>query len=131
MNKKKTHRLGENICKCYNLQEINFQNLQTASVQFSSVQFSRSVVSDSAIPRIAAHQASLSITISQSSLKLKSIESVMPSSHLNLCRPLFLLPLIPPSLRVFSSESALYMTWPKYWNFSFHSFWSYFSTDLQ
>jgi len=66
-----------------------------------------------------AHQASLSITNSQSSLKLKSIESVMPSSHLILYRPLLLLPPISPSIRVFSNESALHMRWPKYWSFSF------------
>ena len=72
-----------------------------------------------ATPWIAARQASLSITISRSSLKLTSIESVMPSSHLILCRPLLLLPPIPPSIRVFSSESTLHMRWPKYWNFSF------------
>ena len=87
---------------------------------FSSVQFSRSVVSDSATPSIAAHQASLCITISRSSLKLTSIESVMPSSHLILCRPLLLLPPIPPSIRVFSNESTLCMKWPKYWSFSFN-----------
>ena len=72
-----------------------------------------------AIPWIAARQASLSITISQSSLKLMSIESVMPSSHLILCHPLFLLPPIPPSIRIFSNESTLHMRWPKYWSFSF------------
>ena len=86
---------------------------------FSSVQFSRSVVSDFATPWITARQASLSITISRSSLRLTSIESVMPSSHLILCRPLLLLPPIPPSIRVFSNESALHMRWPKYWRFSF------------
>ena len=64
-------------------------------------------------------QASLSITNSQSSLKLTSIESVMPSSHLILCRLLLLLPPIPPSIRVFSNESTLHMRWPKYWSFSF------------
>ena len=64
-------------------------------------------------------QASLSITNSRSSLRLTSIESVMPSSHLILCCPLFLLPPIPPSIRVFSNESTLHMTWPKYWSFSF------------
>ena len=64
-------------------------------------------------------QASLSITNSQSSLRLTSIESVMPSSHLILCHPLLLLPLIPPSIRVFSNESTLRMRWPKYWSFSF------------
>jgi len=72
-----------------------------------------------ATPWIAAHQASLSITNSQSSLRLPSIESVMPSSHLILCRPLLLLPPIPPSTRVFSNESILHMRWPKYWSFSF------------
>ena len=66
-----------------------------------------------------ARQASPSITNSQRSLKLKSIESVMPSSHLILCHPLLLLPPIPPSIRVFSNESALHMRWPKYWSFSF------------
>ena len=72
-----------------------------------------------ATPWIAAHQASLSITNSWSSLKLMSIELVMPSSHLILCRPLLLLPTIPPSIRVFSNESTLCMRWPKYWSFSF------------
>ena len=88
--------------------------------QFSSVQFSRSVVSKLFVtPWITARQASLSITNSQSSLKLMSIELVMPSSHLILCRPLLLLPAIPPSIRVFSNESTLRMRWPKYWGFSF------------
>ena len=90
-----------------------------AKSQHSSVQFSRSVVSDSATPWIAARQASLSITNSRSSLRLTSIESVMPSSHLILCRLLLLLPLIPPSIRVFSNESTLRMRWPEYWSFSF------------
>ena len=84
-----------------------------------SVQFSRSVVSDSAIPWIAARQASLSITNSRSSLRPTSIESVMPYSHLILCRPLLLLPPIPPSIGVFSNESTLHMRWPKCWSFSF------------
>ena len=70
-------------------------------------------------PWIAAHQASLSITNSRSSPRLTSIESVMPSSHLILCRPLLLLPPIPLSIRVFSNESTLHMRWPKYWSFSF------------
>ena len=83
------------------------------------VQFSRSDIPDSATPWIAARQASLSITNSQSSLKLRSIELVMPSSHLILCRPLLLLPPIPPSIKVFSNKSTLYMKWPKYWSFSF------------
>ena len=85
---------------------------------FSSVQ-SLSHVRFFATPWIAARQASLSITISPSSLKFTSIESVMPSSHLILCRPLHLLPPNPPSIRVFSNESTLPMTWPKYWSFSF------------
>ena len=68
---------------------------------------------------IPACQASLSITNSWSSLRLTSIKSVMPSSHLFLCRPLFLLPPVPPSIRVFSNESTLRMRWPKYWSFSF------------
>ena len=67
---------------------------------------------------IAARQASLSITNSRSSLKLTSIELVMPSSHLILCHPLLLLPPIPPSIRIFSNESTLRMRWPKYWSFS-------------
>ena len=70
-------------------------------------------------PWIAARQASLYITKTQSSLKLISIESVMPSSHLILCRPLLILPPIPPSIRVFSNESTLLMRWTKYWSFSF------------
>ena len=70
-------------------------------------------------PWITAHQASLSITNSRSSLRLTSIESVVPSSHLILCRPLLLLPPIPPSIRVFANESTLHMRCPKYWSFSF------------
>ena len=86
--------------------------------QFSSVQ-SLSRVRLFVTPWINACQASLSITNSRSSLRLTSIESVMPSSHLILCRPLLLLPPIPPSIRVFSNESTLCMRWPKYWSFSF------------
>ena len=70
-------------------------------------------------PWTAAHQASLSFNISQSSFKRMSIESVMPSNHLILCRPLLLLPSIFPSIRVFSSESILWIRWPEYWSFSF------------
>ena len=87
-------------------------------IQFSSIQ-SLSRVRLFATPWIAARQASLSITISRSSLRLTSIESVMPSSHLILCHPLLLLPPIPPSIRVFSNESTLCMRWPKSWSFSF------------
>ena len=70
-------------------------------------------------PCITAHQASLSITNSQSSLRLTSIESVMPSRHLILWRPLLFLPPIPPRIRVFSNESTLRIRWPKYWSYSF------------
>ena len=84
-----------------------------------------------ATPWITALQASLSITNSQSWLKLMPIESMMPSSHLILCHPLLLLPPIPPRIRVFSNESTLRMRWPKYWSFSVsislsneHPFWS-------
>ena len=84
--------------------------------QFSSVsQSCRLFVT----PWTAAHQASLSITNSWSLLKLMSIESVMPSSHLILCHPLFILPSIFPSIRVFSDKSVLCIRWPKYWSFSF------------
>ena len=87
-------------------------------IQFSLVQ-SLSRVRLFVTPWITARQASLSITNSQSSLRLMSIESVMPSCHLILCRPLLLLLPIPPSIRVFSNESTLHMRWPKYWSFSF------------
>ena len=87
-------------------------------LSFSSVQ-SLSRVWLFATSWTAACQASLSITNSQSSLRLTPIESVMPSSHLILCRPLLLLPPIPPSIRIFSNESTLHMRWPKYWSFSF------------
>ena len=84
-----------------------------------SVQFSRSVASDSATPWTAARQAFLSITNSCSLLKFRSIESVMPSNHLILCHPLLLPPSIFPSIRVFSNESVLHITWPKYWSYNF------------
>ena len=76
-------------------------------------------MSDCATPWIAAHQASLSITNLWSLLKLMSVELVMPSNHLILCRPLLLLPSIFPSIRVFSNESVLHIKWPKDWSFSF------------
>ena len=88
------------------------------NIQFSSVQL-LSRIRLFVTPLIAARQASLFITNSRSLLKLMSIESVMPSSHLILCHPLLLLPSIPPSIRVFSNESTLLMGWPKYWSFSF------------
>ena len=93
-------------------------NLNLHKPQFNSVQ-SLSHVRFFVTKWIAACQASLSITISRNSLRLTSIESVMPSSHLILCCPLFLQPQIPPSIRVFSYESTLRMKWPKYWSLSF------------
>ena len=90
--------------------------IQFSSVQFSSVAQSCPTLCD---PMNCSMQASLSITNSRSSLRLTSIESVMSSSHLILCHSLFLLPPIPPSIRVFSSESTLCMRWPKYRSFSF------------
>ena len=89
---------------------------------FSSVQLTCSVMPDSLRPHElhAAHQASLSITNSWNLPKPMSIELVMPSNHLILCRPLLLLPSIFPSIRVSSNESALHIRWPKYWSFSFN-----------
>ena len=104
-----THMLC--ICEiCIYLYDIYYQ--------FSSVQ-SLGRVQLFSTPWIAAHHASLSITNSWSSLKLTSIKSVMLSSHLILCRPLLLLPPIPPSITVFSNESTLHIRWPNYWSFSF------------
>ena len=93
-------------------------NLTAPCVWFSSVQ-SLSRVQLFVTPYTTAHQASLSITNSQNLLKLVSIQSVMPSSHLILYCPLFLLPSIFPSIRVFSNESVLSIRWPKYWSFNF------------
>ena len=98
------------ICRFYFWQTLD---------QFSSVQL-LSHVQLFATPWITAHQASLSITNSQSPSKPMSIESVMPCNHLILCRPLLLPPSIFPSIRVFSNESALSIRWPKYWSFSFN-----------
>ena len=81
--------------------------------------FNRSIMSNSATPWIAAHQAFLSITNSWNLLKLMSIELVMPSNHLILCHPFLLPPSIFPSIRVFSNELVLHIKWPKYWSFSF------------
>ena len=85
----------------------------------TSVQFSRSVISDSLRPHESQHARPPVHHNSRSSLRLTSIKTVMPSSHLILCRPLLLLPPIPPSIRVFSNESTLRMRWPKHWSFSF------------
>ena len=106
------------IAEALSLRRYNAFSLSSWNLGLkASVQFSRSVFET---PWIAARQASLPITNSRSSLRLTSIsESVMPSSHLILCHPLLLLPPIPPSIRVFSNESALLMRWPKYWSFSF------------
>ena len=111
---------GTLMMKLRSMQHIshNLLSVQSSMYQFSSVH-SFSHVRLFATPWIAACQAFLSITNSQSSLKLMSIESVMPSSHLVLCHPLLLLPPTPPSIRVFSNESTLCMRWPKYWSFSF------------
>ena len=81
--------------------------------------FSHSVISDSLQPHGLQHATLLSFTISQSLLKLMSIELMVPSNHLILCRPLLLVPSIFPSIRIFSSELALHIKWPKYWSFSF------------
>ena len=94
------------------------ENIKLELGILSSVQ-SLSRVQHFATPWTAARQASLSITNSRSSLKLMSVESVMPSSHLILCRPLLLPPSIFPRIRVFSNESVLHIRWPKYWRFSF------------
>ena len=91
----------------------------SSDIQFSSFQ-SLSHVQLFATPSTATHQASLSITNSRSLLKPMSIESVMPSNHLILCRPLLLLPSIFPNIRVFSNESVFCIRWPEYWSFSFN-----------
>ena len=111
-------------CNSYQIIKDIFHRTRTKNftihmeTQYSSVQ-SLSRARLFVTPWIAARQASLSITNSRGSLRLMSIESVMPSSHLILHRPLFLLPPIPPRIRVFSNESTLRMRWPKYWSFSF------------
>ena len=98
---------------------LQTEHTQKVSTQISSVQL-LSCVQLFATPWTAAHQASLSITNSWSLLKLMSIESVVPSNHLILCRPLLLPPPIFPSIRVFSNESVLRIKWPKNWSFSFN-----------
>ena len=107
-------------CLCVSIISLSLlQFSKNITLSFSSVQ-SFSHVWLFATPWIAERQASLSITNSRNSLRLTSIESVMPSSHLILCRPLLLLPPISPSIRDFSNESTLRMRWPKYWSFSFN-----------
>ena len=95
------------------------KNTELESMWYVKLWYQFSRVQLFATSWIAAHQASLSITNSQSLPKLMSIESVMPPRHLILCRPIFLLPPIPPSISVFPSESFLCVRWPKYWSFSF------------
>ena len=96
------------------------REMEKEDVVYISDQISHSVVSDSLRPHESQHaRPPCPITNSRSSLKLTSIELVMPSSHLILCHPLLLLPSIFPSIRVFSSESVLHIRWPKYWSFSF------------
>ena len=116
------HRTGKGQFSFQSQRKALPKNAQTTaqlhSSQFSSAQ-SLSLVQLFATPSIAARQVSLSITNSRSSLRLTSIESVIPSSHLILCHPLLFLPQIPPSFRVFSNKSTLRMRWPKYWSFSF------------
>ena len=107
-----------NFKNCSYLKQLHFYLNHLGKLAFSSVQ-SLSRVQLFVTPWITARQASLSITNSRSSLRLTSIESLMPSNHLILCHPLLLLPPIPPSIRVFSNESTLHMRWPKYWSFSF------------
>ena len=111
------HRVSDAIQPSHPLSSPSSPAFSLSSI--SSVEFSHSVMSNSVTPWITACKASLSIINSRSSLKLTSIESVMPSSHLILCCPLLLLPPILPSIRVFSSQSTLCMRWPKYWSFSF------------
>ena len=110
------------IFSCASWLYVNFwRNVCSDLCMFhcNSLLFSRSVMSDSVTPWTTAHQASLSFTISQSLLKLMSIESMMPSNYPIFYCPLLLLPLIFPSIRVFSSESGLHIRWPKYWSFSY------------
>ena len=98
---------------------MDLKTHQPSREPFRSVQFSRSVMSNSATPWTASRQASLSITNSQSMLKLMPIQSVIPSNNLILCHPILLTPSIFLSIRVFSNESVINIRWPKYWSFSF------------
>ena len=98
----------------------HFKILSHFDPHFSLLKHSNKIFSSfQSLSRV--RQNSLSITNSQNSLRLTSIESVMPSGHLILCHPLILLPSIPPNIRVFTNESTLHMSWPKYWSFSFRS----------
>ena len=123
----KNRKDKENVCTImHHLMAFSLRDVPIifpSGIFFSSVQFSSvrllSRVQLFVTPWTSAHQASLSIINSRSSLRLTSIESMMPFSHLILCYPRLLLPPIPPSIRVFSNESTLRMRWPKYWSFSF------------
>ena len=109
------------VCGTGGIFYLQHGNSELWQVGYSSpLLFSHSVVSDSAMPWIAPPQASLSFTISWSPVKLMPSESVRPSNHLILCHPLFFLPSNFLSTRVFSSQSALHIKWPKYWSFSFN-----------
>ena len=101
------------------VQDFRFSEETKNYIYHSLVQFSHSVVSDSLRPHESQHARPPCPSPIPRLPKLKSIESVMPSSHLILCHPPLLLPPIPPSIRVFSNESTLRMRWPKYWSFSF------------
>ena len=118
-----TYSMGMNLSKLWEMVEERGVWPATvhvvAETDMTSVQFSRLVMSDSATPWTAAHQASLSITNSRNLLKLTFIVAALPSNHLILCHPLLLLPSIFYSIWVFSSESVLPIRWPKYWSFSF------------
>ena len=100
-------------------QAVEAETIWPTETEILSLLFSCSVGSNSATPWAAAHRASLPFTVSQNLHKLMSIESMMPSNHLILCRPLLLLPSIFPNIGVFSDESVLSIRWPKYWSFSF------------
>ena len=118
------HRTGKGQSSSQFPRRVVLKNTLTIGQLHSSPMLAISVQSLSHVqlsvaPCTAAHQASLSLTNSQSLLKLMSVKSVMPSNHLILSSPLILLPSVFPSIRVFSSESVLHITWPKYWSFSF------------
>ena len=114
-----SNKLGKSWIKAKSIRHV-YQRISEDLIFFSSVQ-SLSRVQLFVTPWTAARQASLSITNSQSLLKLMSIKSVMPSNHLILCCPLLLPPLVFPSIKVFSNESVLCSRWPKYWSFSFNT----------
>ena len=114
------HETVKSVSLCFpSVGMYEYWDMPSIFRQFSSVQL-LSRVQLFVTPWIGARQASLSITISQSLLKLMAVELVMPSNHLIHCRPLLLLPSIFPSIQVFSNESVLHIRWPKYWSFSFN-----------